>query len=159
MKPCAPAVSAALTAGSTATVASLAFNADLSYLVAALSDAGPLGAAALASLAPSPAALLVASPGNDVSGLIATTRGGDGVILSRFFGPWLGIDEDSATGSAHAVLAPLWLMGEGNGSSTATPARQLSARGGELTVALCEGGARVAVGGRARVVVRGQIDV
>lgn len=172
LPPAAAAVAAALTAGSAAAVASLAFNAELGYLVAVLSadDAGGPGAAAaaLASLAPSPAALLAASPGRAVSGVIATARDGDGVILSRFFGPWLGIDEDPVTGSAHAVLAPLWLGrgSDGGGgattataTATATPARQLSARGGELTVALGGGGARVAVGGRARVVVRGEIDV
>ena len=152
---CAAAVAAALVAGSCATVASLAFNADLAYLVATLTG----GRAALASLAPSPAALLAAAPAAHVSGVIATTRDGgdggdgDGPILSRFFGPWLGVDEDPVTGSAHAVLGPLWL-GAGGG---AADARQLSARGGELRVRV--DGARVAVAGRARVVVRGEVEV
>lgn len=29
-------------------------------------------------------------------------------VVSRFFAPWMGINEDPVTGSAHAVLGPYW---------------------------------------------------
>ena len=29
-------------------------------------------------------------------------------FVSRYFAPWVGIDEDPVTGSAHTVLAPYW---------------------------------------------------
>ena len=38
-----------------------------------------------------------------------TAAGGDGAdFTSRNIAPALGLDEDQATGSAHAVLGPLW---------------------------------------------------
>ena len=53
-------------------------------------------------------------------------------VLSRFFTPWHGIDEDSATGSAHCVLGPLFaeLLGKCSGIRC----RQCSRRGGELVL-------------------------
>jgi predicted PhzF superfamily epimerase YddE/YHI9 len=50
--------------------------------------------------------------------------------VSRFFIPQLGIDEDPVTGSAHCQLVPFWAA---RLSKTALRARQLSARGGELS--------------------------
>ena len=29
-------------------------------------------------------------------------------FVSRYFAPWMGVDEDPVTGSAHTVLAPYW---------------------------------------------------
>ena len=44
-----------------------------------------------------------------VSRVLVTAPGGDGAdFTSRNFAPVLGLDEDQATGSAHAVLGPLW---------------------------------------------------
>ncbi len=44
-----------------------------------------------------------------VSRVLVTAAGGDGAdFTSRNFAPALGLDEDQATGSAHAVLGPLW---------------------------------------------------
>jgi PhzF family phenazine biosynthesis protein len=63
--------------------------------------------------------------------------GGDGAgpadFVSRFFAPGTGIDEDAVTGSAHCALAPYWIGRLGRQPLTA---RQLSARGGLLRVAL-----------------------
>lgn len=63
--------------------------------------------------------------------------GGDGAdpadFVSRFFAPGTGIDEDAVTGSAHCALAPYWIGRLGREPLTA---RQLSARGGLLRVAL-----------------------
>ena len=56
---------------------------------------------------------------------------GDCDLVSRYFGPWVGIDEDPVTGSAHCVLAPYWavLMGKHQ-----MRAQQASRRGGAMTV-------------------------
>jgi TctA family transporter len=48
------------------------------------------------------------SSSSRVSGVIVTSLEAESTVVYRFFGPWMGIDEDPATGSAHAVLAPLW---------------------------------------------------
>jgi PhzF family phenazine biosynthesis protein len=62
---------------------------------------------------------------------------GDGAdpadFVSRFFAPGTGIDEDAVTGSAHCALAPYWI---GRLGREPLVARQLSARGGLLRVAL-----------------------
>lgn len=147
---------AAVTAGSPARPASVAFNADLKYVVVVLEGVPSSARTAVASLSPSINALLAAAPSSAVSGVIATARGDDGTIFSRFWGPWLGVDEDAVTGSAHAVLAPLWLGGGGVG--TIARAEQLSARAGELRVQMADGG-RVRVGGGGRVIVRGELCV
>jgi PhzF family phenazine biosynthesis protein len=76
-----------------------------------------------------------------VRGLIITAPGpgadGDGAdqtdFVSRFFAPATGIDEDPVTGSAHCALAPYWIKRLGRQPLLA---RQLSARGGLLRVAL-----------------------
>jgi predicted PhzF superfamily epimerase YddE/YHI9 len=87
-------------------------------------------------------------------GVIATARGIAVDFVSRFFGPSFGIPEDPVTGSAHATLTPYWSARLGK---TRLTARQLSARGGELT---CEDlGARVAVSGRCALYLEGAITV
>ncbi len=59
----------------------------------------------------------------------ATAPGKDTDIVSRVFVPGAGVDEDSVTGSAHAVLTPYWSAELGRNSFTAY---QASARGGYL---------------------------
>jgi len=54
-------------------------------------------------------------------------------VVSRVFVPGGGVDEDSVTGSAHAVLTPFWAARLGRDSFTA---HQASARGGDLTCRL-----------------------
>lgn len=54
-------------------------------------------------------------------------------IVSRVFVPGGGVDEDSVTGSAHAVLTPFWAKRLGRDSFTA---HQASQRGGDLTLRL-----------------------
>ncbi len=65
----------------------------------------------------------------DRRGLIVTAEGIDCDFVSRFFAPKYGIDEDPATGSAHALLTPYWAERLGK---SALRARQLSAREAEL---------------------------
>lgn len=92
----------------------------------------------------------------DARGVIATAPGAstDVDVVSRFFGPAVGVDEDPFTGSAHSLLGDLW--SERLGRTTLT-ARQLSARGGAATVEV--GTERVTLVGRAVLYLRGEIEV
>ena len=74
-------------------------------------------------------------------------------IVSRVFGPNVGIPEDPVTGSAHTTLAAWWAPRLG----ATFRAEQASPRGGELDVALM--GDRVHLTGRAVTVVRGRLLV
>jgi PhzF family phenazine biosynthesis protein len=82
----------------------------------------------------------------------ATTPGYD--FVSRYFAPWVGIDEDPVTGSVHCCLGPFW--GARLGKETLT-AYQASARGGVLQVRM--DGERVHLGGTAVTVFRGTLVV
>jgi PhzF family phenazine biosynthesis protein len=66
-------------------------------------------------------------------GAIVTARSVNYDFVSRYFAPYMGVNEDPVTGSAHTVLAPYWagLLGK-----TKMTAYQASSRGGELTVEL-----------------------
>ena len=72
-------------------------------------------------------------------------------VVSRVFVPGGGVDEDSVTGSAHAVLTPFWAARLGRDSFTA---HQASARGGDLTCRL--EGDRAWLGGHCVTVVEGR---
>ena len=86
---------------------------------------------------------------------IATAPGRNGVdFVSRYFAPNYGVDEDSVTGSAHCVLTPYWAARLGKEQLTA---RQISARGGELTCTLR--GDRVTIAGHAVLYLEGAITV
>ena len=75
-------------------------------------------------------------------------------IVSRFFVPSQGIDEDPVTGSAHCCLAPHWASRLGK---TDFVAHQASARGGVVRVGLR--GDRVLLGGQAITVMTGDLHV
>jgi predicted PhzF superfamily epimerase YddE/YHI9 len=79
-----------------------------------------------------------------------TAPGNSTDVVSRVFVPGAGVDEDSVTGSAHAVLTPFWAAKLGRGSFTAY---QASARGGHLTCRL--DGDRAWLGGSCVTVVEG----
>ncbi|MBK1697162.1 PhzF family phenazine biosynthesis protein [Rhodovibrio salinarum] len=87
-------------------------------------------------------------------GVIASAPGEYVDIVSRFFAPQSGIDEDPVTGSAHTVLTPYWAerLDKGN-----LQARQISARGGTLSCR--RNGDRVAIGGRCELVIAGHFHV
>ncbi|MBS0206944.1 MAG: PhzF family phenazine biosynthesis protein [Planctomycetes bacterium] len=87
-------------------------------------------------------------------GVIITAAGDDGQfdIVSRFFAPAMGVNEDPVCGSAHCVLAPYWSSRLGK---TELRAHQASARGGVLHLTLK--GERVALRGHAVTVWRGEI--
>jgi PhzF family phenazine biosynthesis protein len=81
---------------------------------------------------------------------IVTAPGEKTDIVSRVFVPGGGVDEDSVTGSAHAVLTPYWAAKLGRDSFTA---HQASQRGGDLTLRL--DGDRAWLGGPCVTVVEG----
>lgn len=74
-------------------------------------------------------------------------------VVSRFFVPRAGIDEDPVTGSAHCALAPFWAERLGKEELTA---EQLSERGGMLRVR--PEGKPVKLCGQAVIVLRGEIS-
>jgi len=81
---------------------------------------------------------------------ICTAPGRQADVVSRVFVPGAGVDEDSVTGSAHAVLTPFWAARLGRSSFTA---HQASARGGDLACRL--DGAQAWLGGDCVTVVEG----
>ena len=82
---------------------------------------------------------------------ICTAPGEETDIVSRVFVPGGGVDEDSFTGSAHAVLTPFWAKRLGREEFSAF---QASPRGGRATCRL--DGDRVWLGGPCVTVVRGE---
>ena len=83
-----------------------------------------------------------------------TARGTNHDIVSRVFVPYLGIDEDPVTGSAHAALAPYWAERLGRNEFTALQASQ---RTGVLHCRLERG--RVVLGGHCQTVIAGQFQL
>lgn len=85
---------------------------------------------------------------------VVTARGQTHDIASRVFVPYLGIDEDPVTGSAHAALTPYWTERLGRGELTAL---QASARSGVLHCR--KEGDRVVLGGHCHTVIVGQFQL
>ncbi|MCA9977160.1 MAG: PhzF family phenazine biosynthesis protein [Anaerolineales bacterium] len=75
-------------------------------------------------------------------------------FVSRYFAPWVGIDEDPVTGSIHCCLGPFW--GARLGKTTLN-AYQASPRGGALQIRL--GGERVYLAGTAVTIFRSVLVV
>jgi len=140
-------------------------------------EAGPIPAEAVAALDIQPvmtgtcgARWVVEAPGEEVvralrpdysrlralSGraLMVTAAGRPGTgcdFVSRYFAPWVGVDEDPVTGAAHCALAPFWAARLGRSSLTAY---QASPRGGWLRVEAT--GDRVKLSGQAVTVIAGE---
>ncbi len=85
--------------------------------------------------------------------VIATAPGGagDADVVSRVFVPEAGVDEDSVTGSAHAILTPYWTARLGRDRFTA---HQASKRGGDVGCRL--DGDRAILSGMCRTVIEGE---
>ncbi len=73
-------------------------------------------------------------------------------VVSRFFAPQVGVNEDPVTGSAHCTLSPFWSKRLGRDELVGY---QASARGGVVRVRL--NGDRVYLGGQAITVLRGEL--
>jgi len=87
--------------------------------------------------------------------VVVITAPGDEVdFVSRYFAPGYGLPEDWVTGSSHCLLAPIWA--ERLGKPT-LKARQLSARGGELSCELR--GDRVMLQGKAVATLKGSLTL
>lgn len=87
--------------------------------------------------------------------VVATAPGDSADVVSRFFAPASGVDEDPVTGSAHATLAPYWAQRLGRNTLTA---RQIGPRPGALEMTL-GGSARVTLTGTARRYLDGVVRV
>ncbi len=85
---------------------------------------------------------------------VVTARGYETDIASRVFVPYLGIDEDPVTGSAHAALVPFWAGRLGRQELSAA---QVSRRGGRLGCRLKDG--RVELTGRCWTVIQGSFQL
>lgn len=89
-----------------------------------------------------------------IAGVIVTSRGNHPYdFVSRFFAPWLGINEDPVTGSAHTTLCAYWskILGKKE-----MHAYQASQRGGQLTVKMLSPD-RVGLIGNAVIVSKGEL--
>lgn len=90
----------------------------------------------------------------DIKGVIVTSTGSPLFdFISRYFGPWVGVNEDPVTGAAHTVLAPYWSKILGKQKMTAF---QVSKRGGQLIVRLVSNN-RVDLIGKAVTVFFGKL--
>jgi len=89
-------------------------------------------------------------PGRALMVTAAASPGSGCDFVSRYFAPWVGVDEDPVTGSAHCALGPFWAGRLGRDTLTAF---QASPRGGWLRVQTA--GDRVRLSGQAVTVVAG----
>ena len=87
-------------------------------------------------------------------GVAVTAKGDDVDVVSRWFGPKVGVEEDPVTGSAHTSLAPYWATRLGKQALTA---RQGGARQGSLSCVV--EGERVMIKGRVAPYLTGQITL
>ena len=103
----------------------------------------------LEKLQPDFAALVAASSRN----VIVSAPGDECDVVSRFFAPGVGINEDPVTGSAHCALVPYWAA---RLHKTRLQCRQISARGGNLDCELRDG--RVFMTGSAVTFMQGFVQ-
>lgn len=93
-----------------------------------------------------------------ILGIIVTVQGAGKVdFYSRFFAPWIGIDEDPFCGSAHTMLAPVWSKFY-PGKKVLT-GKMLSERRSLVYCHLDEEGGKVGLEGSARIVIRGELQL
>jgi PhzF family phenazine biosynthesis protein len=130
-----------------------------------ISAKGGAGARALIAVWNTPDQIKALKPEADLKnvlmqiqcGSLLATAQGDGQpydMVSRFFAPYWGVDEDPVTGSAHCALTPFWAKRLGKKQ---LKARQASSRGGDL---LCtDDGARAIIQGDCALYLTGEIEV
>lgn len=91
------------------------------------------------------------------NGLIITSKSNKPGIdfVSRYFGPWEGINEDPATGSAHTVLSPYWknILKKNEYSAC-----QESSRGGYLNTTIIDN-ERVLLEGIVHILIEGTLFI
>ncbi len=74
-------------------------------------------------------------------------------IVSRYFAPWVGVNEDYVTGSAHCALAAYWSE---KLNKAVLCGYQASSRGGVINMEL-QGNRRIKLSGQAVIVVHGKL--
>ena len=76
-------------------------------------------------------------------------------FISRYFAPWVGINEDPVTGSAHTVLGPYWgkILGKRE-----LVAFQASKRGGEMFIKIDQPG-RIFISGYSLTIIKGELNI
>lgn len=89
-------------------------------------------------------------------GVVVTSRASSASydIVSRYFAPWVGVDEDPVTGSVHCCLGPFWSK---RLKKQELVAYQASARGGVIHLRVAD--ERVYLGGAAVTVFGGELRV
>jgi PhzF family phenazine biosynthesis protein len=90
----------------------------------------------------------------DARGIIVTAPGRECDFVSRFFAPFVGVNEDPVTGSAHTSLVPFWAT---RLRKSLLKAQQLSTRGGTLECELIDD--RVLISGKAHTYLTGTINI
>jgi PhzF family phenazine biosynthesis protein len=134
-------------------IADIKYNAQLRYLLVVCETSH---AEELEALVPNISeAFASCQDGSIVGVIVAAQAETSGVIYSRFFAPWAGIDEDPVTGSAHSVLAAYFSAKTGK---VTLEACQVSQRRGDLTLNV-EGQQFVVVRGHATTVMEGTLLV
>ncbi|WP_432664915.1 PhzF family phenazine biosynthesis protein [Wukongibacter baidiensis] len=93
---------------------------------------------------------------DNIKGVGVTTYSGEeNDIISRYFNPWAGVNEDSVTGSVHTLLASYWseILGKNE-----LKAYQASKRGGSMVLRIKEN-KRLDMIGEAKTILRGVLDL
>lgn len=91
-----------------------------------------------------------------LNGVLLTLKAHDEQVydfLSRYFCPWLGLDEDPVTGSAHTTLGTYWSK---QLNKKQLFGRQCSKRGGEIWMAI-QDNERIEVAGNAVTLIEGRL--
>lgn len=76
-------------------------------------------------------------------------------FISRYFAPWVGVNEDPVTGSAHCVLGQFWSQ---KLNKTTLKAYQASQRGGDISVEVLPN-QRIKLKGTAKTTIKGVMSV
>ncbi|MBF9002284.1 MULTISPECIES: PhzF family phenazine biosynthesis protein [Vibrio] len=91
-------------------------------------------------------------------GVVVTAPADDPELdfVSRYFAPWVGVNEDPVTGTAHCALAVYWspLL-----NKTRMRGYQASTRGGYVEMEYCHTNKRVKLYGSAHTVIKGVLFV
>ena len=91
---------------------------------------------------------------NALKGLIITTKGDEEFdFYSRYFAPWVGVNEDPVTGSAHTLLYPYWSK---KLNKEVLLAKQVSKRGGVME--LYEKDGKLIIAGESVITFSGQFQ-
>jgi PhzF family phenazine biosynthesis protein len=134
----------------------LGLPAETPFLTGARSSLVPVAdPATVQALRPQMAALAAVELPPGVMGVSVTACTGPRGFTSRFFGPWVGVDEDPVTGMAHTVLGPYWAHHLEVADGEVLDATQGGVRRGELRVRVQ--GERVHLLGHAVTVAEGRI--